>query len=95
MAALPASVISQVICRFLPRATAGGASLFLLGLVVGAGIFYWAFGDAPAARPNFPAWLLAIAGVLVGFGTSLATAAPADTAYAGWDDCRSGRLFRW
>ena len=44
---------------------------FLLGLVIGAGIFYLAFGDAPVARPNFRAWLLAIAGVLVGFGTSL------------------------
>src|SRR5271165_5293167 len=45
--------------------------LFLVGLVVGAGIWYHAYGDAPLARPSFPPELLAIAGVLVGFGTAL------------------------
>lgn len=45
--------------------------LFLLGLVAGAGLYYAVFGNMPLGRPNFPAWLLAIAGVLVGFGTSL------------------------
>jgi uncharacterized membrane protein YedE/YeeE len=61
--------------------------LFLLGLVVGAGIFYLAFGDAPVARPNFPAWLLAIAGVLVGFGTSLGNGCT-----SGHGVCGLGRL---
>ena len=44
---------------------------FLLGLVIGAGIFYAGFGDAPAARQDFPPPLLATAGLLVGFGTAL------------------------
>lgn len=46
-------------------------ALFLLGLVGGAGIYYAAFGNAPVARPHFPVWLLVVAGLLVGFGTSL------------------------
>jgi len=61
--------------------------LFLLGLVAGAGIFYLAFGDAPRPRPNFPAWLLAIAGVLVGFGTSLGSGCT-----SGHGVCGLGRL---
>ena len=45
--------------------------LFLVGLIGGAGIYYHSFGDAPVARPGFPRGMLAIAGVLVGFGTAL------------------------
>ncbi|HET9643209.1 MAG TPA: YeeE/YedE thiosulfate transporter family protein [Burkholderiaceae bacterium] len=45
--------------------------LFLAGLVLGAGL--WALlAGAPAVRPRFPAGLLMLAGLLVGFGTSLA-----------------------
>ncbi|NMM29447.1 MAG: YeeE/YedE family protein [Glaciimonas sp.] len=46
-------------------------ALFLIGLIGGTGIYYAVFGNAPVARPHFPVWLLAIAGLLVGFGTSL------------------------
>jgi hypothetical protein len=58
----------------LPR-RAGGERLwrllFLLG-VVGGALLYAAFAPVtPAARPHFPAWLLALAGLLVGFGSSL------------------------
>lgn len=45
--------------------------LFLAGLVAGAALYYAASGRAPAARPHFPPWLLALAGLLVGFGSSL------------------------
>ena len=48
------------------------SALFLLGLVAGAGIFYALGGGVPVARANFPAWLLALAGILVGFGTAMA-----------------------
>lgn len=47
-------------------------ALFLAGLVAGAGIFYALGGSAPVPRPDFPAWLLALAGALVGFGTAMA-----------------------
>lgn len=66
----------------LPR-RAGGERLwrllFLLGMVGGA-LLYAALTPSvtpalvpvtPAARPHFPAWLLALAGLLVGFGSSL------------------------
>jgi uncharacterized protein len=44
--------------------------LFLGGLVAGAGVYYRFFGNVPVARPDFPGWLLAVGGLLVGFGTS-------------------------
>ncbi len=62
-------------------------ALFLLGLVCGAGVYYVAFGDAPVARAHFPAWLLAVAGVLVGFGTSLGSGCT-----SGHGVCGLGRL---
>lgn len=43
---------------------------FLAGLVVGAGIYYLAKGTVPAPRTDFPGWLLAVAGLLIGFGTA-------------------------
>jgi hypothetical protein len=46
-------------------------ALFLAGLIGGAGIVYSLTGHAPAARPHFPAMLMATGGLLVGFGTSL------------------------
>ena len=45
--------------------------LFLLGVIVGAGLCYAIGGNAPAPRPDFPPWLLAAGGLLVGFGTAL------------------------
>ena len=61
--------------------------LFLGGLVAGAGVFYALFGHAPVARPNFPAWLLGIGGVLVGFGTSFGSGCT-----SGHGVCGLGRL---
>lgn len=46
--------------------------VFLAGLVGGAACVYAFSGPAPAARGGFPAPLLALAGLLVGYGTSLA-----------------------
>ena len=61
--------------------------LFLGGLVAGAGLYYFLFGDAPVPRPNFPAWLLGAGGVLVGFGTSLGSGCT-----SGHGVCGLGRL---
>jgi uncharacterized membrane protein YedE/YeeE len=44
--------------------------LFLAGLVVGAGLYAWV-GQVPPPRQGFPIWLLALAGLLVGYGTAL------------------------
>lgn len=44
---------------------------FLLGLVVGAGTFLLLGGQIPPARTALPAWLLALAGGLVGYGAAL------------------------
>jgi uncharacterized membrane protein YedE/YeeE len=46
-------------------------ALFLIGLVAGAKLYYAGFSAAPAAREYFPAWLLIVSGLLVGFGSSL------------------------
>lgn len=62
-------------------------ALFLLGLIAGAGIYYVAGGHAPDVREHFPSWLLAIAGLLVGFGTSLANGCT-----SGHGVCGIGRL---
>jgi uncharacterized protein len=61
--------------------------LFLGGLVAGAGVIYALFGGAPVVRPSFPAWLLGIGGVLVGFGTSLGSGCT-----SGHGVCGLGRL---
>lgn len=45
--------------------------MFLIGLVIGAKLYYMGFAAAPAGRDYFPAWLLMVSGLLVGFGTSL------------------------
>lgn len=46
-------------------------ALFVLGLILGAALYYVSSGGAPIPRPAFPAWLLAAGGLLVGFGTAL------------------------
>jgi uncharacterized membrane protein YedE/YeeE len=61
--------------------------LFLGGLVAGAGLYYFLFDHAPVPRDQFPVWLLGIAGVLVGFGTSLANGCT-----SGHGVCGLGRL---
>jgi len=61
--------------------------LFLVGVVGGAGLFYAMHGDAPLARESFPAWLLMLAGFLVGYGTSLGNGCT-----SGHGVCGLGRL---
>lgn len=61
--------------------------VFLSGLVAGAGVFYELFGNIPVARPDFPGWLLAAGGLLVGFGTSLGNGCT-----SGHGVCGLGRL---
>ncbi len=45
--------------------------LFLVGLITGASVVYLVLGNSPVPREHFPVWLLAVAGFLVGYGTSL------------------------
>ena len=45
--------------------------LFVAGLVLGAFLFIALSGAGFAPRTGYPAWLLAAAGLLVGFGTRL------------------------
>jgi uncharacterized protein len=61
--------------------------LFLGGLVAGAGLYYGMFGDVPVVRPNFPGWLLAAGGLLVGLGTSFGSGCT-----SGHGVCGLGRL---
>lgn len=56
----------------LRKEDAAWRALFTLGLVIGAGLFYLWYGETPAVRTEFPATLLAAAGLLVGFGTAMA-----------------------
>ncbi|MBE0507922.1 MAG: YeeE/YedE family protein [Marinospirillum sp.] len=64
--------ISGLINRLMFSTDRLWPALFLIGLVLGAAMFYWLGGERSSARNDFPVWLLALAGVLVGFGTSLA-----------------------
>lgn len=45
--------------------------LFLVGLVLGAKLYYLGSAAVPGGREYFPAWLLIVSGLLVGFGSSL------------------------
>lgn len=47
-------------------------ALFLLGLVAGGALHALLTGQHPVPRADFPAWLLALAGLLVGLGSGLA-----------------------
>ena len=57
---------------FSVRGERGWRVLFIIGLLIGAGTWVWLRGPVPLARPSFPVALLSLAGVLVGYGTSLA-----------------------
>ena len=63
--------ISSIIVNLLFSKTRTWPILFAIGIIAGAYIYYAFGGEVPTARPNFPAWLLAVAGILIGFGTSL------------------------
>lgn len=79
--------ISGLINRLMFTTDRLWPALFLMGLVLGAAMFYFLGGERPLAREGFPAWLLALAGVLVGFGTSLAKGCT-----SGHGVCGLGRL---
>ena len=79
--------ISSVVASLLFTKDRLWPALFLLGLVAGAAIYYALGGSAPVPRSNFPFWLLALAGVLVGFGTALARGCT-----SGHGVCGLGRL---
>lgn len=61
--------------------------LFLAGLVAGVALFQTATGAVPEGRGTFPPWLLAVGGLLVGFGTSLSNGCT-----SGHGVCGLGRL---
>lgn len=62
-------------------------ALFLIALVAGAAAGCLLGATAPQPREQFPAWLLGVAGMLLGYGTSLA-----DGCTSGHGVCGLGRL---
>jgi hypothetical protein len=80
----------STICSKLLLLNKNGLSwrlLFILGLIVGAALFYTLGGELPPVRKAFPASLLLISGLLVGFGTGLANGCT-----SGHGVCGLGRL---
>ena len=65
--------ISGVFGRLLVSATPdkGWRLLFLIGLIGGAALSFALWQSAALFRPMRPLWIMAIAGLLVGFGTRL------------------------
>lgn len=55
-----------------PASGYGWRLLFLAGLAVGAAFHLWLQGDAAPIRQGFPVGMLVLAGLLTGFGTSMA-----------------------
>ena len=70
-----------------PTADVPWRLLFLAGLVSGVAVFQAIAGFVPEARGDFPPWLLAAGGLLVGFGTSLSNGCT-----SGHGVCGLGRL---
>lgn len=66
--------ISGVFGRLLVLATPDKTwrVVFLLGLIAGAGLSFSLWDSAALFRPLRPLWVMALAGLLVGFGTRLA-----------------------
>ncbi|HLP97223.1 MAG TPA: YeeE/YedE thiosulfate transporter family protein [Sideroxyarcus sp.] len=64
--------ISSIIANLLFSKSHLWPLLFALGIVGGAALFYALGGSTPTPRADFPAWLLALAAVLIGFGTAMA-----------------------
>ncbi|MEQ1635455.1 MAG: YeeE/YedE family protein [Methylococcales bacterium] len=56
---------------------------FLAGIVIGAGLFNLIKPDFYQPRENFPIWLLACAGFLVGFGTRMSNGCTSGHAICG------------
>ena len=57
---------------FAPRGDRAWRWLFLLGLMLGAGLWAWLSPTPMAPRRGFPVSLLLLAALLVGYGTSMA-----------------------
>ncbi|MGZ8257353.1 MAG: YeeE/YedE family protein [Gallionella sp.] len=79
--------VSSMVSNVLFSAARMRPALFLMGIVDGAALYYLLGGTAPLARTEFPVWLLAVAGVLVGIGTGLARGCT-----SGHGVCGLGRL---
>lgn len=79
--------VSSVIASLLFSKDRLWPTLFILGIVAGAALYYVLGGSAPVPRSSFPPWLLAFAGILVGFGTALARGCT-----SGHGVCGLGRL---
>ena len=65
--------ISGVFGRLLVRATPDKAwrLVFLIGLIGGAALSFFLWDSAALFRPSRPLWVMAVAGLFVGFGTRL------------------------
>jgi uncharacterized membrane protein YedE/YeeE len=61
---------------------------FLAGAVLAPVLIFFATGAAVPFETNIPTWAVALGGLLVGLGVTLAAAAPLGTASAGWPACR-------
>jgi uncharacterized membrane protein YedE/YeeE len=57
---------------FSSRSERSWRRAFLAGLLLGTGVWVHWFASIPLLRPRFPTDLLALSGLLVGYGTSLA-----------------------
>lgn len=81
--------VSNIVSGLFPwrRDDVSWRLLFLAGLVAGAVLYYEFGGGVPVPRADFPGWLLAIAGLLVGFGTSFGSGCT-----SGHGVCGLGRL---
>lgn len=80
-------VIGRILVSFKQAEEWVWRALFLAGLVLGAKLCYLGFATEPVAREYFPAWLLIVAGLLVGFGASMGSGCT-----SGHGVCGLGRL---
>lgn len=62
-------------------------ALFLLGLVLGGGLYEAGFAQTPTPQATVPAWTMVVGGLLVGFGTRLGNGCT-----SGHGVCGLGRL---
>lgn len=80
--------ISSIIANLLFSKSRVWPILFAAGIIAGTALCYaLGLATAPTARGRFPAWLLIVAGILVGFGT-----AQAHGCTSGHGVCGLGRL---
>jgi len=63
-------IIGRVLFAFKKSDELVWRVLFLVGLVIGAKLYYMNSAVTSVGRDTFPAWLLIVSGLLVGFGAS-------------------------